>query len=405
MRGREVLPLWLPFVLLTTALALSPPGVAASAPACGGFVTDATPVPGHSQVLKGVAAVPGTDTAWAVGTFHDNDLFIDRTFVAYWDGDGWTQVRSPSPGKASHDNSFLLGVTALSANDAWAVGYRETTGGNRTLIEHWDGTRWSVVRSRNVATYNELLAVAAVSADDVWAVGHFLNANHDPVRQETLAEHWNGTRWSVVPTPNVNEQDDNELVSVTAIPGTGQAMAVGYHQWDYAKPLVETWDGKRWSVQAAPKAGRHGGYLNDVSAASGQDIWTVGFSIDVYGAYHGLTARWDGAAWGSVPPAPPGGDGYDPMLNGVTTLSTDDAWLVGTYYNGNSALLTLAERWDGSAWRIVSSQDPGGSGAFAANVFNDVAAISATDARAVGYWHLDYNYSDPPHALIESWCP
>jgi hypothetical protein len=370
---------------------------------CGQFSEESSPTRGYSQVFNATSAVPGTNTVWAVGSFHDNSLAADQTLTEFWDGTVWTQVRSPSLGQAHHDNNALRSVDALAADDVWAIGYHESTSGNDTLTMHWDGSRWTVVASPNAHTYDELLSVAAVSSTDVWSVGHFLNTAHDPVRQETLAQHWDGTAWSTVATPNVTGRDDNELVSVAAIPGTNQAIAVGYHQWEAPRALVEVWDGAGWSVLPTPKVSRGGEYLNAVTALGANDIWAVGFSIDRYGTFHGLTMHWDGAAWTVVPPQAPGGDGYDPMLKGVTALAADDVWLVGTYYNGNSALLTLAEHWNGSRWRRVPSVNPGGESAFAANVFNGVAAVGSTDIRAVGYWHAPG--FDADHALIEAGCP
>ena len=43
---------------------------------------------------------------------------------------------------------------------------------SQTLIEHWNGTTWSVVASPNVGTQlNGLNGVTAVSTSDIWAVG------------------------------------------------------------------------------------------------------------------------------------------------------------------------------------------------------------------------------------------
>src|SRR6266702_8897037 len=78
----------------------------------------------------------------------------------------WTVVSSPSPGSVND----LNGVASISANDVWAVG--DTN--QQTLTEHWNGHKWSVVPSPNVGTHNnELFGVTAVSATDVWAVGFF----------------------------------------------------------------------------------------------------------------------------------------------------------------------------------------------------------------------------------------
>src|SRR6476620_7212745 len=51
----------------------------------------------------------------------------------------WAIVPSP-------DHKFetqLYGVSAVSANDVWAVGRFHGPSNNGTLIEHWDGTKWS----------------------------------------------------------------------------------------------------------------------------------------------------------------------------------------------------------------------------------------------------------------------
>src|SRR5206468_9107024 len=84
----------------------------------------------------------------------------------------WEVVSSPNVGTS--DNQ-LRGVAAVSANDVWAVGdYSNGTGHQQTLVEHWNGTAWSVVPSPNVGTgHNVLNGVAAVSANDVWAVGTY----------------------------------------------------------------------------------------------------------------------------------------------------------------------------------------------------------------------------------------
>ena len=43
-----------------------------------------------------------------------------------------------------------------------------------TLVEHWDGTTWSVVNSPNVTTDgNQLGGVVALATGNVWAVGSY----------------------------------------------------------------------------------------------------------------------------------------------------------------------------------------------------------------------------------------
>jgi hypothetical protein len=65
--------------------------------------------------------------------------------------------------------------------------------------------------------------VAAVAANNIWAVGSFYEASTGAV--ETLTEHFDGTSWSIIPSPNANS-NDNALAGVTAL-GTGDVVAVG----------------------------------------------------------------------------------------------------------------------------------------------------------------------------------
>src|SRR5438094_6183036 len=109
----------------------------------------------------------------------------------------WQIIASPN---GSREVNELHSVSALAENDVWAVGVSyniERTLGS-TLIEHWNGSRWSVVPSPNPSAFvNKLNAVAAVSSNDVWAVGTAPTAT-----STVLILHWNGLAWCGVPNPS-----------------------------------------------------------------------------------------------------------------------------------------------------------------------------------------------------------
>ncbi len=81
---------------------------------------------------------------------------------------------------------------------------------------------WKIVSSPNVGTGtygNQLNAVAVVSASNVWAVGFSPSPSGTPLYiQQSLVEHWNGSNWSVVSSPNPANEPDVELNGVAAIP-------------------------------------------------------------------------------------------------------------------------------------------------------------------------------------------
>jgi hypothetical protein len=73
---------------------------------------------------------------------------------------------------------LLFGITAISASNLWAVGV-SVNNHTQTLIEHWNGTKWSIFPSPTPGTNGGLSAVAASSAHNVWAVGSYSNGRVD----------------------------------------------------------------------------------------------------------------------------------------------------------------------------------------------------------------------------------
>ena len=163
--------------------------------------------PRGSGTFRAVAAVSANDM-WAVGSGLG-------TLTEHWNGTEWSLINSPSPGSEYND---LNGVAAVASNDVWAVGSYSNNPqlpDTNTLIEHWNGTKWSVITS---PSSGELDGVAVFSATDAWTVGWYGSF-------ETLTEHWNGTNWSVVKSPNPGGYD--RLSGVAVVPGSTQVWAEG----------------------------------------------------------------------------------------------------------------------------------------------------------------------------------
>src|SRR5437870_787657 len=163
-------------VLLVTALvavaALAPTGgrAAAFGTPCSWQRVDSPNASRQSNALLAAAPVDASDV-WAVGTYNRRPPLTSRTLVERWDGSAWAVVPAPS---ASADLNALTSVSALSADDVWAVGSYTVaaTGAFFGFSEHWDGTRWRLVPIENPAgTDTTFYGVDTVSGSDVWAVG------------------------------------------------------------------------------------------------------------------------------------------------------------------------------------------------------------------------------------------
>jgi hypothetical protein len=299
-----------------------------SPPSCQGLNT--------GNALTSVAAVSANDV-WAAGFSFSCTAFALKPMMIHWDGQGWKVVHTPAVG--TNDNSSINGMAALAADNIYAVGYQPASNGAvLTLIEHWDGKKWTVVRSPNrSATGNLLSAVSANSPTDVWAVG--VSVDQATTSIQTLVEHFDGTKWRVVPSPNPLPKaflNQNVLGSVRAV-SANDVTAVGLLRdavQQRVLTLVEHWNGTKWSVIQSPNQSEDSGSLNaltSVTAISATDLYAVGFfgADTTNGQDETLVEHFDGTKW-SIIASPT--KGLAQQLNGVFALpGTSDLWAVGGY--------------------------------------------------------------------------
>jgi len=317
--------------------------------------------PGRFDELTAVAAVSSCQ-AWAVGNYSGG------TLAENWDGTAWTQQPSPSPGSAGNG---LFGVAATSATDAWAVGDYTTTADptqSQNLIEHWNGTEWKQVPSPNPSANSSLSAVADTSPTNAWAVGTYVTG----AVTYTLIEHWNGTAWKQVASPSPGGTNGSTLSSVDATSPTS-AWAVGnyFSSGSVGKTLIEHWNGTAWKQVPVPEPANDG-FLSGVDATSAASAWAVGNSSN--GGT--LILHWNGTAWKQVPSPSPGGTNGS-TLSSVDAISSASAWAVGSYSNMDK---TLILHWNGTTWTKVASPNPSPL----ANELFGVAATSPANIWAVG---------------------
>ncbi len=262
----------------------------------------------------------------------------------------WGGPPPPSPG--TEDNGFN-GVTVLSPCDAWAVGFDQNTGGlDQTLAEHWDGTAWTVVPSPDVAGLNnQLYAVRADSATDIWTVGESFATGTD----QPLILHWDGHTWAQVASPNPGGKA--YLEAVRAVSPT-DAWAVGSFGNTTFQSLILHWNGHKWAQVASPHPGTNAALLG-VAATSASNAWAVGTFFNGT-ALQGFILHWNGQKWARQASPNPGGAARDTRLNAIAAgAASGKAWAVGSYFDGTTDR-TLILAWTGSKWVQQASPTPWG---------------------------------------------
>jgi hypothetical protein len=226
--------------------------------------------PRQVNELHGVSALAENDV-WAVGVSYNIERTLGSTLIEHWNGSRWSVVPSPNP---SSSVNMINAVAAVSANDVWAVGTAPTPT-DTVLILHWNGTTWSVVPNpTNGIPLTNLAALTVISANDIWAVGSGVIGDESA----TATLHWNGTRWSVIPSPNVGPGVDNSLTGVAAV-SSNDVWAVGTQQpTNLSDPsaLILHWNGSAWTI--VPNVSPEGSHLQAASAVASNDVWATGYS-------------------------------------------------------------------------------------------------------------------------------
>jgi hypothetical protein len=335
----------------------------------------------------------------AVGSFY-NARTVEVPLVERWQGNRWSTQTPVVPARAAA--ARLDGVSCTSRTSCTAVGSFVDRGGNTlTLVERWDGRRWSLESTprpgadegrafESISCTSQAACTAIGSTGSGWP----------------LVERSNGSNWSVQRTPKPPASEGAAFVGVSCS-SDRSCVAVGNYSeasTGCSIPLVERWDGSRWSIQPSPKIGgcfSTDNGLHEISCPSISVCSAVGYDdtrADSYGVGFPLAEGWTRAAW-NVQPTPDvtyfedpwGGGGY---LTGVSCTSRTFCVAVGAT---TSEILTrpLVEQWGRTGWMIESTPSWPQDGALIG-----VSCPSSNACFAVGYDDSRGTNTDVP--LVES---
>jgi hypothetical protein len=358
----------------------------------------------QKNAMDGVSCA-STTFCFAVGGYYTGtNPTIKHTQTQKWNGTSWSIVTSPNKTGSTVGSNYLMGVSCATTTFCMAAGfYTQSGGGNdQTLVEKWNGTAWSIVTSPNVASEaNDLNAVSCFSTTFCMAVGEKRNSSFVG---QTLIEKWNGTSWSIVTSPNTSTTQSNFLWGASCSTASF-CMAVGYHDTSAGDlSLAEKWNGTTWSIVSSPN--HSGGASNPFDA-----LWSVscvpnmtnfcmaaGDFPNASFTKQTLVEKWNGTAW-SVVTSP------------NTTTTDNDAWYSGvscptttfcmdsTFSSPNSGPgQTVILKWNGTALSIVPSADTSSS---QDNELEATSCPSSLYCVAVGQYTP--SASAPSQNLAEVW--
>ena len=288
-----------------------------------------------------------------------------------WDGHAWVvEATQAPPGGGS-----LQSVSCVSARACTAVGYART--GPRAdqmlpLAESWHGGEWVPQAAVVRGAADDLTDVSCPAATFCMALGGRL---HPDGSSTTLMERWDGHRWTQLATPAGRDMASVSCSAATSCVAVGSDTADDFGVWS------EAWDGSTWGIQANGDVST-GELAGAVSCPSPGACTVVGSSY--FYDLSPTAERWDGARWrieDAVEPSDADTDGDG--LVAVSCVSASACVAVGSYSDvelpdDNSE--TLAEKWNGSAWAILPTPRFTGT----EGTLSDISCTSARACLAVG---------------------
>jgi hypothetical protein len=270
-------------------------------------------------------------------------------------------------------------VTAVSATDGWAV-----AGNGNGVVQRFNGTRWSVVASpdlldRGANTWATLSGVRATSSASAFAVGRATGADGTGT---AVALRWNGSAWSRLAVPHP-AGTSTAFTAVEAF-SASNAWALGATSTtSIGKTLAMHYDGTSWTATPTPSPGTRNNTMTAVAGRAPNDVWAVGYSLNLpYGnrIRQSMILHWNGTAWSQVS-SPNNGSTY---LHDVAVVSGTDAWAVGSGSTGGAFVL----RWNGTGWSAAAPPPLSSLSSVTARSSTDVwvAGSDAAGAPALAHW-------------------
>jgi hypothetical protein len=202
-------------------------------------------------------------------------------------------------------------------------------GKSATLAEAWNGSSWTVLPTPHIGGNASFIDVSCPTSSDCVAVGDVSAA----ARRNLIIELWNGTNWTIQKSPQFLHKAGPGFNSVScATPSSCTALGE-YLTKTGSQTLVVHWNGTSWVQQHVPSSVTSP--LFRVSCSSGTSCTAVGVEAAVH---------WNGTTWTAQRPvAPPGAIGHTFQLYGVSCPTTSVCEAVG-FYHAKSKTHRLRDR-------------------------------------------------------------
>ena len=280
---------------------------------------------------------------------------------------------------APTDFTYPAHFAATGPVDAWSWWTSCCRGSSvSAFLEHWNGTKWSMMKTPEAA--QGILGLGASSRRDVW-----IFAMHTTARGTTnQAVIWNGRSWRVRKIPSWVLR----LARPSGLDQVAPAVFGRSDVWVFGSGAYGAhYNGRNWVKQKLAV------FAGEVSAVSARDIWVLGYMPNHSLRPSELLTHWDGTAWHtlSIPkPAhvPPQSFEY---VSDLTATGPRNVWLARDILVGSNGAVTLnLMHWNGKRWHGVRFHYPT---SFVDEIAQDGHGglwLSSNGAAPGYHWYFDH---------------
>jgi hypothetical protein len=348
-------------VLATLVMVAGPAGAATGKSGLSAGPKVKPPVPGTFN------AVSCTSSTSCVAVGSSGNSGTTFSLAEAWNGTAWTVQPTPTPSGGS--NSAFLGVSCVSTGSCLAVGAYFDGVANGVLAESWNGTTWTIetVPLPTGALAGYLSGVSCSSASACIAVGTYADSSNT---NQPLAEAWDGTSFApqTVPLPALATTSTFDAVSCSPSPSV-DCEAVGWNflsgEGEIAMTLAEGWNGRKWSIQNTPipNDASGGSYPTGVSCTKPRACTAVGQADNGSGVpTQGWAQVWNGTTWTNHTTKSPTGATFSTLSAVSCSAASSTTCTAVGYYSNGSEFLGFAESLKGANTATLQhTPEPAGS--------------------------------------------
>jgi hypothetical protein len=292
--------------------------------------------------------------------------------LAEWlNGKSWRTVLPKAP--AHPTTAALNGVDCTSSSRCVAVG----TTGRSSLVEQWNGSRWQILRSPSRAPLN---GISCTRTSFCVAVGG--PAPYNYANDFAVAQIWNGKTWQAARVQRPAGETGSSLYGVACVTSS-DCNAVGY---DYTSQpalatLAEHWNGSAWHIVRSPNAPGRADIFTAISCPAAADCVATGAITPPASKIAPVVARWNGGSWHLVSMPKPIATNTVVNFYGVDCVSVSDCQLAGYLDSPKTGVIPSTGEVSDTSWHVETYLVPASGYSY---VLSGLSCTSSISCVAVG---------------------